>query len=88
MKKQYLVTVEVDESDPNAAENIIHAALRAQWYIPSVVEVKPRAKKVEVTFRCDICGEEVTGVAYPVRNENFAKQSGLQQCSRCFCNEK
>ena len=84
MKKQYLVTVEVAESHPNDAEEIIHAALREQCYIPSVVEIKPRAKKVEATFVCDLCGKESAGVAHAVYNENHAKQHGLKQCSECL----
>ena len=35
-------------------------------------------------FLCDICGQEKSGKKFPVLDENWNKQSGLNQCEDCF----
>ena len=35
-------------------------------------------------FLCDICGQEKSGKKIPVLDENWNKQSGLNQCEDCF----
>lgn len=35
-------------------------------------------------FLCDICGQEKSGKKYPVLDENWNKQSGLNQCEDCY----
>ena len=35
-------------------------------------------------FLCDICGKEKSGKKFPVLDENWNKQSGLNQCEDCF----
>ena len=35
-------------------------------------------------FLCDICGQEKGGRKFPVLDENWNKQSGLNQCEDCF----
>ncbi len=35
-------------------------------------------------FLCDICGQEKSGEKFPVLDENWNKQSGLNQCEDCF----
>jgi hypothetical protein len=35
-------------------------------------------------FLCDICGQEKNGKKFPVFDENWNKQSGLNQCEDCF----
>lgn len=35
-------------------------------------------------FLCDICGQEKRGKKFPVLDENWNKQSGLNQCEDCF----
>ena len=35
-------------------------------------------------FLCDICGEKKSGKKFPVLDENWNKQSGLNQCEDCF----
>ena len=35
-------------------------------------------------FLCDICGQEKSGKKFPVLDENWNKQIGLNQCEDCF----
>lgn len=35
-------------------------------------------------FLCDICGQEKNGRKFPVLDENWNKQNGLNQCEDCF----
>jgi len=35
-------------------------------------------------FSCDICGQEKSGKKFPVFDENWNKQNGLNQCEDCF----
>ena len=35
-------------------------------------------------FLCDICRQEKSGKKFPVLDENWNKQSGLNQCEDCF----
>jgi hypothetical protein len=82
MKKQILITVNIPSKVKYHPEEIIDEALEAEGYtLLSAVAIRPTAKKV---FTCDMCGEEVKGFAYPVYNENFARQRGLRQCESCF----
>ena len=48
---------------------------------------KPQLRKHAVStrlFLCDICGQEKSGKKFPVLDENWNKQSGLNQCEDCF----
>lgn len=35
-------------------------------------------------FLCDICGQEKSGKKFSVLDENWNKESGLNQCEDCF----
>jgi len=35
-------------------------------------------------FLCDICGKEKNGKKFPVLDENWNKQRGINQCEDCF----
>ncbi len=33
---------------------------------------------------CDSCGKPFKGISFPIINENFVVQKGLQQCEKCY----
>ena len=33
---------------------------------------------------CDFCGKEFSGESYPVYDENFILQEGVEQCEECY----
>ena len=39
------------------------------------------------SFKCDICGKEKISKKFPVIDENFKKQKGLNQCEKCYKNK-
>jgi hypothetical protein len=39
---------------------------------------------IPILFLCDVCGKEKSSKKYPVLDENWNKQNGLNQCEDCF----
>lgn len=41
-------------------------------------------KETKEKTKCDSCGKPFIEIGFPVTNENFIVQKGLQQCRKCY----
>lgn len=51
-----------------------------------IKEVERKKKKKLGIKKCDMCGKEFVGKAFPILDENFNKKEGLIQCEECVNN--
>ena len=56
----------------------------AEWREKNLSKNSVLANVSKRLFLCDICGQEKSGKKFPVLDENWNKQSGLNQCEDCF----